>query len=424
MKINESHFIQMMEKGQTAVWDQEWEQAEEFFRRAVVEKPEDFQALTSLGYVLFELGKMDEARTFYLKSAKLSPKEPMPIEKLAQIYEEQEKLDQAAELYLHAAYLYLKEVEVEKAIQVWQYVTEIYPEHLKAHSRIAYVAEKINWKPLAIYENIFIGALLQETGQVNEAFEKVKKAVSLDPQNEIAINAFRSISANKTLKRPDPNDFDLKKVEFSEETKKQIVSSVSEFDIEKSNKESQYPIIEARQAAVVELANLMFEASEEVEEMIDEKPGRLRSLFTGKEKVRGDDFTKITKKIGSAIDHQSRDMFEEAIDDLLSVVDLGLTYPAINYLLGFLYTQIGEQDRAHPILLRIIDSNDYAIAANLLISKHFYSEGIIQESLEYALKALKNAEISIVKKEVAELLNDHYEFLIKQVKEGALFNKE
>jgi Flp pilus assembly protein TadD len=194
---NESHFAQMMEKGNTAVWDQDWDQAESFFRRAVVEMPEDFQALTSLGFTLFKMDKMNEAKTFYLKAAKLSPKEPMPIEKLAQIYEKIEKPDQAAELYLHSAYLYLKEAEVEKAIQVWQHVTEINPDNMKAHSRIGYVAEKIDWKPLAIYENIYMSALHQEIGQVNQAFDRVKKAVSIDPQNEIAINSFRIISANK-----------------------------------------------------------------------------------------------------------------------------------------------------------------------------------------------------------------------------------
>jgi len=421
MTTNEQYYNQMMEKGHNAVWDQDWTGAEEFFRRAVIEKPEDFQSLTSLGYALYKLGKMDEARTYYLKAAKLSPSEPMPIEKLAQIYEEIDKLDQAAELYLHSAYLYLKEVEVEKAIQIWQHVTEIYPEHLKAHNRIAYVAEKIKWKSLAIYENIFLGALLQETGQANEAFEKVKKAVSIDPQNEHAINAFRTISANKILDRPNPDDFDLEKVNFSEETKKQIVTSASEFDIDQINKESHFPIHEARQTAVVELANLLFEATEEAEgsEGLEiEKPGGLRGFFKGKEKVEEARLANIIKYIGSAIDHQSRDMFEEAIKDLVTAIDLGLSYPAVNFLLGFLYTEIGDQDRAHSILMRITESENYAIAANLLVSKHFFAEGIITDSLVYALQALKNAELSIVKKQLAEILNDHYERLIEDVKKG------
>jgi tetratricopeptide (TPR) repeat protein len=421
MTTNKQYYNQMMEKGHNAVWDQDWAGAEEFFRRAMIEKPEDFQSLTSLGYALYKLGKMDEARSFYLKAAKLSPSEPMPIEKLAQIYEEIDKLDQAAELYLHSAYLYLKEVEVEKAIQIWQHVTKIYPEHLKAHNRIAYVAEKIKWKSLATYENIFLGALLQEIGQVNEAFEKVKKAVSIDPQNERAINAFRTISANKTLDRPNPDDFELEKVNFSEETKKQIVTSASEFDIDQINKESQFPIHEARQTAVVELANLLFEATEEAEgsEGLEvEKPGGLRGFFKGNEKVEEARLANITKYIGSAIDHQSRDMFDEAIKDLVTAIDLGLSYPAVNFLLGFLYTEIGDQDRAHSILMRITESENYAIAANLLVSKHFFAEGIITDSLIYALQALKNAELSIVKKQLVEILNDHYERLIEDVKKG------
>ncbi len=415
---NESHFAQMMEKGHTAVWDQDWDQAESFFRRAVVEMPEDFQALTSLGFTLFKMDKMNEAKTFYLKAAKLSPKEPMPIEKLAQIYEKIEKPDQAAELYLHSAYLYLKEAEVEKAIQVWQHVTDINPDNMKAHSRIGYVAEKIDWKPLAIYENIYLSALHQEIGQVNQAFDRVKKAVSIDPQNEIAINAFRTISANKTLNRPDKNDFDLQKDEFSEETKKQFASAASEFDIDEANKESQHPIIEARQTAVVELANILFEASEEVVETEVIKTGGLRSLFKGKEKVEEDNFTKITKYIGSAIDYQSRDMFPEAIIELNTAIELGLSYPAVNFLLGYLYIEIGEHDRAHPILMRISESENYALAANLLIGKHFHFEGMSENSLVHALKALRSAETSIVKKEIAEILHYHYENIIEQVKDG------
>ena len=66
-------FQHAMNQGHSAAWDQSWEQAVIFYRKAMDEFPDNIAALTSLGLALFELHRFDESLEAYTKAARLSP---------------------------------------------------------------------------------------------------------------------------------------------------------------------------------------------------------------------------------------------------------------------------------------------------------------------------------------------------------------
>lgn len=159
-------YQQAMNQGHSEAWDQNWEKASDHYKKAVELRPDSSQAIISLGLALFELQKFDEAQVCYQQAAKISPDDPLPIERVAEIHERTGKIGDASEYSMNAADMYLRIKDADKAIENWTRVTRLDPEHLKAHSRLAVVFEKMGRKEQAVREYISVASLLQDVGQI------------------------------------------------------------------------------------------------------------------------------------------------------------------------------------------------------------------------------------------------------------------
>ena len=143
-------FQQAMNQGHSAAWDQLWDRAAAHYRQALEEIPDHPQALTSLGLALIELQEYEEALGCYQQAAKVLTGDPLPLEKIAQLSERLGNLNQASQAALRAAELYLKDRDVNKAIENWERVTRLNPENLQAYSRLALVYERMGEKKKAV----------------------------------------------------------------------------------------------------------------------------------------------------------------------------------------------------------------------------------------------------------------------------------
>ena len=87
--MTESHnrFQESMNKGHTAAWNQDWQEAADYYRQALEEVPEDPKALVSLGLALYEIGLYDQSIQYYSQAVELSPDDPLGYEKTSQLYE-------------------------------------------------------------------------------------------------------------------------------------------------------------------------------------------------------------------------------------------------------------------------------------------------------------------------------------------------
>jgi tetratricopeptide (TPR) repeat protein len=202
MAGNPEAFQQAMNQGHSAAWDQNWERAAAFYRQAISADPNSSQALASLGLALIELQEFEEALACYQKAARVAPEDPIPLEKVAQLSERLGKLEIASQAALRAAELYLKNRDANKAIENWERVTRLDPENLPAHSRLAMVFERLGEKHRAVKEYLAVASLMQSRGDPEKAYQAVKKAIEILPENEEARQALNLLKDFKPLPRP------------------------------------------------------------------------------------------------------------------------------------------------------------------------------------------------------------------------------
>lgn len=411
MTVREDVYQDAMNKGHSAAWDQRWDLAVEHYKKAVEEVPERSQAINNLGLAYFQLQKFAEAQACYEQATKISPNDPLPIEKLAEIFERSGKIKEAAEKSMQAADLYLKLKDAEKAIENWARVTQLIPEHLKAHSRLALVHDRLGRKDQAIREYISVAALLQDVGQIGEAAKAVQKAVAIDPENNEAKQALELVQNNKTLPKP------VRQRGATGPLRMAAVREMAEVPVEVARmaQEGPDPIAEARQKALTAMAGLLFDVS----------PGGISDDSTARTGFRGvfgrgkdGNLNKISKHLGSAIDHQTRAEDNAAIKELQKAIGQGLDYPAAYFNLGLLQHKKGDFDHAQPNLIRAVNHPDFALAARLLVAEYMQRKKRLHDEVTEYLEALKEADAAVVPQEQADSLREQYEPLIESIEQG------
>ncbi len=409
MEEREQRYQEAMNLGHSAAWDQKWDLAAEYYKKAVKLGPRQVQAINNLGLAYFQLHQYKEAEVCYKQAAKFNPDDPLAVERLAQIYERTGKIKMAADYSMFAADLYLKIKDATKAIENWTRITQLIPEHLKAHSRLAVVHERLGHTAQAVREYISVAALLQDVGQVNEAVLAVEKAVKIAPKNNEARQALELVRSNKTLPKPtrqrgvtDPLRTDA--VQEPEEPPELENTSIS--------RQGPDPITEARQRALTELAGLLFDVSTEDLGNGDSKGAGFKSVFG---RTKADDLESISKFLGAAIDYQTRANHDAAARELKKAVDLGLDVPATYFDLGLLYSQQNRPDRAIRYLQQAINHPQFALASHLLIAQQYLiSNRLVDAAGEY-LMALREADTAVVPDDQRDSLRAQYETLLETV---------
>ncbi len=398
-----------MSLGHSAAWDQNWEEAVGYYRRAVQAAPRRAQAINNLGLAYFQLDKLKEAEACYRQAAKLSKDDPLPLERLAQIYERTGRIKQAAEYSMVSADLYLKIRDADKAIENWTRVTRMIPEHLKAHSRLAIVHERLGHTKQAVREYISVAALLQDVGQVNEAIQTVEKAINIAPQSEEAKQALDLVRSNKTLPKPVRQRGTTGSLGPGEEEEESLDALIDSTSIARRGPD---PIGEARQIALTELAGLLFDVTDDD---LDDSESTLPSFKGVFSRSKGDELDMISKHLGAAIDLQTRAQDGNALKELKKAVDIGLDVPSAYFNLGLLYHKQDKSDKAHSFLQRSVNHPSYALASRLIIAKQFYVKDRLKDAVTEYLEALREADCSVVPEDQRENLRAQYDPLIESV---------
>jgi len=136
---NEDIFRRSVNQGHSAAWEGRWQEALEYYRRALEQFPDNAATINSLAFAHLQLGQQDKALDYYNQAARLTPDDPLPVEKIAQIYKESGKLHEAVSHSMRAAELHIKLRDTDKAINNWTRVTLVVPENIDAHTRLAHV---------------------------------------------------------------------------------------------------------------------------------------------------------------------------------------------------------------------------------------------------------------------------------------------
>ena len=402
----------LLSKGNSAAWDQKWNDAAAYYSQALEIDPENFKALTNIGLAYFEMHDYHESLKSYSKAIELNAEDPAPYEKMFLIYEALDQPNEAVKSALHAAESHLKNEDIQKAIENWKRVVELDLHNIKAHARLSMVYERLGKKKLAISEFINTAGLLQLSGNIEKASESIDRALQCSPENIIALRAREILNQGRQLPLPEPIIKDPE-----EDFKLDVAQLAAPEPAEPTVYES--PIVEAADKAMIILAEALFE--EQLFEK-DKKAQRNVELDEGLSwnAEGGADLTDdslLKLHVSQAIENYSAGKEKEAADHIKSAIEDGYTNPAAYFLLGFLYTKLGRIESATRSLTKSVPHENFALASRLLLANHYSSaEQWVEASREY-LEALRIADTSLVDKEDVEDLIHLYEVMMDDLEQ-------
>jgi len=411
MAGREDLFQQAMSQGHSAAWDQAWERAASYYRQALEFSPAHPRALASLGLALYELQQYDDALKVYLQAAKVSPGDPLPLEKLTQLYERKGDLERASKACMQAAELYLKNRDVNKAIENWQRVLSLKPESLAPHARLAMVYERMGARPQAVAEYLALASLYQASKDHEKALASVRHALKLMPESEEARLALTLLQDYKPLPRPAPPRGGTAPLRMAQVKRLEAAKG------EKADEHELDPIAEARQRALTVLAGILFDQVDENQEAnTASQAGNRRSLdavLKGTVGGRSVDRSRIFLHLSQVIDLQTRGENRQAAEELARAMDAGLDHPAAHFDLGLLLSLTGRPEEAVRCLHQASGHPDYSLASRLVLGQCLRATGRVKEASVAFLEALALADSLVVQAGQANDLRQLYEPIIE-----------
>ncbi len=400
-------FLQAMNKGHSAAWDQDWERAADFYRQALEEDPDNPQAFINLGLALFELQEYEESLRCYLKVIKATPEDPVPIEKVAQLYQRLGNLDRAQQVGLHAAELYLKKKEVNKSIENWTRVLRINPENIQAHARLAVISEHLGDKQRAVYEYLMLASLYQHADDLEKATRAVNRALQISPNSAEARQALTMLRDYKPLPMPGRPQGGTGPLETAH--------IQPGFDAAEDESEPLDPITEARQKALTVLASMLFDIADD--DQLEQVSRRgLQSIMRGTGSLRPQkqiDRTRIMLHLSQVVDLQSQGDIVRAADELDRAINAGLDHPAAYYDLGLLRSMDNRLESSVRYLQYAVSHPDFGLGARLLLGQAMTEMGKLKDAAVEYLEALSLADAAIVPEKYSDDVRQLYEPLIE-----------
>ncbi len=396
-------FQKAMNDGHSAAWDQEWDKAVAAYRQALQEFPDHPKALNSLGLALYQLGNFEEALQTYMNVAKISPDDPVPMEKVAQLSERIGDLKMAVDAALRAGDLFLKQRDTEKALENWVRVTNVNPENAIAHSRLAQVHEKLGHTQQAVTEYLAIASIMQRAGSLEKTKEIVNKALSILP-NSIEVKQAQSLlNAGQLLPKPLRGKGGTGPIRMAQVKELEKPKASSGMD----------PVAEARQKALTQLAELLFEFSDDSPTSQERKGLSAIMRGTGGLSLQQSEQTKVIMHLGMAIDAQTKGNETQAAEEFESALEAGFKHASLYYALGLLRFKGERTESAQRFLQNTVKHNDYALGSRLLLGQLLASKSRLNEAAMEYLEALKLADATTVPADKSDEVSQQYEPLIE-----------
>ncbi|MHB1385485.1 MAG: tetratricopeptide repeat protein [Bellilinea sp.] len=409
MAGNQQIFQNAMNNGNSAAWDQNWELAKHYYIAALEEFPNNPGALVNLGLAVFEMGDLEQALVVYRRAAAVSPEDPAPQEKMGLIYESLGRKNEAVRSAMQAADLFLKARDVEKSIDCWERITDLHPDSLTAHTRLAMIFEKLGRKSDAVSEYLSAAGLLQRAGDPGKATQVIMYALNMVPGSSDATQALRQIKLSQPINIPKrARTGPLPKIT---PTESQFPESAQTGAASKLD-----PVAEALQHALVELAGALFDQADDDFQSgspLKSKPG-LGFLEQGISRTSAAEEARkqVLMHIGQAIEAQTHGQNDQAAEELERAQMAGFTSPALEFDIGFLQS---DQDERHAIqaLNAAVRGPEYAMAAYLVMGRIHYHLNEFNSAAVACLQALRLADAETVSETYRADLRQLYDPIIE-----------
>jgi len=356
-----------------------WTDAMKAYRFAMAEFPNNAAAIIGFGRVALASGQTDLARKAFTQAVKINPTNLEALGYMGDIQERMGQLDAAAETYLRMGNVYASRNELDSAIDTWHRATGLVSDHIEIHRKLADALTQQGKIRPAAREYLALAAIYQRRQDLEQAMNYIDSAqnlVSDDPGILAALQAIQSdkpIQPNKisdTPPQPEPMPDDFA-AEFggSEEDPFGLDDLFgTEVPEEKKSTASAGLVEEARQNALEQLANVIFENGDQPGAMV----------------------------IMQALDLQSRDSIVEAINNYRQALDLGSKQPALYFNLGLLYKQQGQLNEAAEMLKQSAQHDEYNISSLFALGETYYAAKDFNEAITHFVEAIKLIDLPTV----------------------------
>jgi tetratricopeptide (TPR) repeat protein len=173
------------------------------YERLLEDSPNDVNTLNRIGDLWVRVNRNDEAVKvfgkiadhyskdgFFLKAIaifkKINKLDPSKLEiyaKLADLYAKQGLAMEAKSQYQVLADYYLKHGEPASALSIYRKISELDPQSINVHVKLADLYSQNNQTAEALKEYDRVGRLLLKRGMLDEAVQVFRKALKIDPKN-------------------------------------------------------------------------------------------------------------------------------------------------------------------------------------------------------------------------------------------------
>lgn len=413
MAGNRAIFERAVNEGNSAAWEQQWEKAIAAYARALDEFPGESSVMSSLGLALLAQNRWEQALAVYQRAAQLNTDDPLPLEKCGEILRHLNKFNEAAQAYYLAAEAYVSRRDVVKAIDNWSHATELNPDHMLAFSRLALAYERTSKTTEASFGYIGIARILQKQNELQKALQAAQRAAQLDPRNSAALQAVDLIQRGAPLpspERPKQSDGGAQAAAAVSLAFTPLDDFTKDTASSRPGDKRTNPLESARELALAQLADLMFEYSD------DPAPagGGSAALFKKAvsdpfKNVKADNRLQLFGLLSQAIEAQSKGSTPDAAGLLDKAQKAGMEHAALNIMIGGAYYDVKRYKDAIRQFQAAVANPDFAAGALFGLGMCYGRSDKIRDAVSYLLRCLQQVDQTTVPANQVDALAALYE---------------
>ena len=393
MATDHQRYDEAMRKGAQFAWDNDWAEAIAQFEIGRVERPDDPVVHARLGQAYMELAEYTDSLRMYQQAARLDPTDVVMLGHVADVFERTGQLDQAARTCMAVAEIHLRDRSLDRAISNWERAAQLDPGLLGARQRLVIIYQKQGRLRDSIREHLALARIYQARGDVPQAAAVCQAALDLDPDNSDVLAAVGLLRRGRPVpEQPAPSSVPVAETQIVSDSSlaRALRSAAQSLEGDEAagwptgtapaEEEGGSPVEDARQAALADLAEFVFEEN---------------SAGVGAELSKSDRDSLISK----AIEYQTRGEIDEAIDAYEQAIRGGMRQPAAHFNLGLLYQERLRIDEAIEQLEISLQDLEYTLASHFALGECFRAKGRFDEALTHFIEVAKIVDMRTVKRE-------------------------
>ncbi|MGC9348072.1 MAG: tetratricopeptide repeat protein [Anaerolineae bacterium] len=377
-------FEEAIQKANDFVWEEQWDEAITAYRRALTEFPDNVSALMGYAWALLNAEEYDKAIEVYERLTELSPSDPGPYERIAELTGRRGDTQRAAHMYYQAARRYAHQSLTAKHRSALESAVELQPQNAEAWADLLDLYQSQNQPGRATVAALWLCYLYQDEHR-EKAIDICRQMQSYVPHEPRLGQALMLLQTKRRVPQP-PH--------LGSEDEMVIEESLDVGE-EEGNEDAGTPVEIARQRALTKLAESIF---------ADEKP-----------QLQGVSQMEVDLLISRAVDAQTRGDIQLATQHYEQLIEVGASMPSIHFNLGLLYKEQMHFAEAIEQFEASLSDPEYVLGSHFSLGECYQAEGNYQEGLKHFLEAVKVVDVATIEREHVDDLIRVYEGLTQSL---------